>query len=124
MLCPQCHGAICERSHRRSLRDYLASGFGTRPWRCRTCDARFYAWRVPVNMIGYVHCPKCGRLDVEKIARRLVTDDPFRWIKKLCGFAAYRCDKCRERFLSVRLYHPIQPLTAARSSESAKVSHR
>ncbi len=111
MICPECHGLQCaHRSHRRGPADYTLTVFGLRPWRCHSCEARFYAGKVlPVSLSVYAHCPRCGRTELEKIAGRLVASGPVSILKRFLGFAAYRCDPCREKFFTMRPYHPIHP---------------
>ncbi len=102
MICPACRSDSCRRSKQRSLRDYLVRLPGLRPWRCRTCEARFYAWAVPVAYARYAHCARCGNLDLQRIDREYVTDGWFVWLRRWLQFPAYRCDPCRHRFFSLR----------------------
>ncbi|MFZ0738208.1 MAG: hypothetical protein WCA98_08815 [Candidatus Acidiferrales bacterium] len=101
--------------------DYALSLFGLRPWRCRECDTRFFAWSViPASFVACAHCPRCGRMDLEKIAGRLVVDGTLRRLKRILGFAAYRCDPCRERFFSLRRYNPIRAHAAPAGHKPAE----
>ena len=120
MVCPECYSTHCTRSRRKGVKDYSLSLSQVRPWRCRTCQKRFYGWNVPVSLIWYVHCPQCGGFALEKIARRLAVDGNFKWLKRMLGFAAYRCPGCRERFFSALLYLPV---LADRDAELSHQSH-
>ena len=91
------------------MSDYSLGLTGLRPWRCRTCERRFYAWAVPIRYAAYAHCRRCGNLDLQRIARDKVTEGWFRWAKRLLGFRAYRCSPCRYRFFSLRLHRRIVP---------------
>jgi len=84
--------------------------FGLRPWRCRTCGIRFYAWRVPAPFIFYVHCPRCGNLDLQRVSRERVVEDLFAPLKRAARIPAYRCDPCRLRFFSLRSLRRIPAL--------------
>jgi hypothetical protein len=75
--------------------------------RCRSCQHRFYAWNVPVSLLFYAHCPQCADFALEKISGRLALDGNFKWLKRVLGFAAYRCPGCRSRFFSGLIYLPI-----------------
>jgi hypothetical protein len=45
MICPQCNEPKAHRSHRKSLQDKWMSLWGSHPYRCHNCHARFYAYR-------------------------------------------------------------------------------
>lgn len=111
MLCPYCYSGSCRRSRRRGLEDYLATLVRLRPWRCRDCEKRFYAWSVPVSLVQFVHCPQCGNFDLERIGTDHVHTGAS-WLGRLLGLPGYRCDPCRFRFFSLRPFRPIQPRAA------------
>lgn len=115
MICPQCRSAECFRSHRSGPTDFLFTLTGCRPWRCRTCELRFYARRVALRFIHLAHCRKCGNFDLERISRERVDDGSLIFAKRLLRFPAYRCDPCRERFFSIR---PFQPILASERPEA------
>ncbi|HTZ75365.1 MAG TPA: hypothetical protein VMB47_15695 [Candidatus Aquilonibacter sp.] len=79
------------------------------PWRCRTCDKRFYARRVALPFLRYAHCPKCGNFDLERISRERVEDGALVGLWRRLGLHAYRCDPCRVRFFAVRRHRRILP---------------
>lgn len=109
MICPQCRSGECYRSHRSGFRDFLFTLWGCRPWRCLTCEFRFYAREVALRFIQVAHCPKCGNFDLERISRERVDEGTLLFAKRLLKFRAYRCDPCRERFFSIRPLRPIVP---------------
>jgi hypothetical protein len=114
MICPRCQSEACRRSRRRGVGDLFFTLFGLRPWRCRTCEARFYAWKVPVSYVRYAHCPKCGNFDLQRISRERVDEGSFLALQRILGFSAYRCDPCRTRFFSVLTFHRIVPVPPER----------
>ncbi|HTZ99873.1 MAG TPA: hypothetical protein VMB02_06050 [Candidatus Aquilonibacter sp.] len=109
MICPQCRSADCFRSRRNGLLDFFAGWTALRPWRCRTCDFRFYARSVAVSFARYAHCPRCGNFDLQHISRDRVEKGNFLFLKRALGFAAYRCDPCREKFFTVLPFRRILP---------------
>jgi hypothetical protein len=111
MICPQCRSADCFRSHRDGAIDFLTTLAGLRPWRCHSCDRRFYAWLVAFSFSYYAHCPKCGNFDLELISRERVEKGSFVGLKRWLSFPAYRCDPCRERFFSALPFRRIVPTT-------------
>lgn len=120
MICPQCRSTDCFRSHREGVSDFVLSVAALRPWRCHTCDRRFYAWRVAIPFFRYVHCPRCGNFDLDHISRDRVDEGTLVALKRVARFPAYRCDPCRERFFSVRRFRRILPSMAyATPSRSA-----
>ena len=92
--------------------DNLRRLFGLLPWRCRTCERRFHAWLVPARFAFYVHCPRCGNLDLSHVARDRVAGG-MAPVYRLFRVPAYRCDACRLRFFSLRRFHPIPATVSA-----------
>lgn len=79
-----------------------------RPWRCRSCETRFYAWATPISYVHYVHCAMCGNLDLTRISSEHGMGS-LGWLFRLFRAPAYRCAPCRNRFFSFRLYRRIVP---------------
>ena len=119
MICPQCRSIDCFRSHREGVLDFLCTVTGLRPWRCHTCDRRFYAWRVACGFSQYAHCPRCGNFDLEHIARDRVDEGTLLFLKRFLGFPAYRCDPCRQRFFSILPFRRILPSMVAAADPKA-----
>jgi Zn ribbon nucleic-acid-binding protein len=109
MICPQCRSADCLRSRRNGIIDFFASLSTLRPWRCHSCDLRFYARNVALPFARYAHCPKCGNFDLQMIARDRVESGTLVFLKRMLVFPAYRCDPCREKFFSVLPFRRILP---------------
>lgn len=122
MLCPECCGANCYRSHRDGIMDLISSVVGLRPWRCHTCEHRFQAWRVAASFEQYVHCPQCGNFDLEHISRERVDQGTMLLAKRWLGFPAYRCDPCRRRFFSARQFKRILPVMTETQPRKATTS--
>ena len=112
MICPQCRSSDCFRSHREGVSDLLTTFVGLRPWRCHTCDRRFYARRVAYAFSRYAHCSKCGNFDLRRISRERVEDGTVISLKRRLGIPAYRCDLCRRRFFSILSFRRIVPSTS------------
>jgi hypothetical protein len=112
MICPQCRSSDCFRSHRDGVFDLLATFIGHKPWRCHTCDKRFYARRVAYTFSRYAHCSKCGNFDLERISRGRVEEGTGISLKRRLGIPAYRCELCRRRFFSVLSFRRIVPSTS------------
>lgn len=117
MICPQCRSTECYRSHRAGFRDFVSTLLGYRPWRCRTCEFRFYGRRAPRRFQRFAHCPKCGNFDLQRISRDRVEKGMLVFAKRLLRLPAYRCDPCRERFFSVRPFRRILPSNAVAVEE-------
>ena len=109
MICPRCKSAVCRRSRRQGIRDRIASAMNLLPWRCITCEARFYAGMVAMRFLPVVHCPNCGNLDLEQVGRDRVMGGWWTSLRRVLRFPAYRCDACRTRFFSVRRFRPVVP---------------
>jgi hypothetical protein len=65
-------------------------------------------------------------MDVQRIARERVDEGLFLWIQRILGIKAYRCDPCRTRFFSVRIYRRILPVPvdlAIKHSSRHSTSH-
>ena len=118
MLCPKCHSGVCRRSRRRGIADQVLGLVGLRPWRCKTCEARFHAWQVARAHVFYAHCSRCGNFQLRQISRDHVDSGWFVGLRRALHIPAYRCEPCRRRFFSLRAYHPIAPTrTEAPSGE-------
>jgi hypothetical protein len=89
------------------LKDHLLGLTGLRPWRCRTCEARFYGWTTPVAFAGYAHCRRCGNLDLQQVARHHVNEGALARVGRWLHLPAYRCAPCRHCFFSLRAYRRI-----------------
>lgn len=113
MICPQCRSTDCFRSHRDGVIDFVSTFAGLRPWRCHTCDRRFYSWRVAFSFSCYAHCSLCGNFDLEYISRERVEQGTLMTLKRWLGVPAYRCDPCRKRFFSVLPFRRILPVANA-----------
>src|ERR1700722_8498675 len=113
MICPQCRSADCYRSHRGGLADFLCTLAGARPWRCHTCDYRFYGWTVAVSLSYWAHCPRCGNFALDSISRDRVEKGNLLAVKRFLRLTAYRCDPCRERFFTARPFRRILPSMAS-----------
>jgi len=122
MICPQCRSADCFRSHRSGVLDFAFTLAGCRPWRCHTCDRRFYSWRVALSFACFAHCPRCGNFDLDHISRERVEYGAMLFVKRLLHFPAYRCDPCRERFFSIRPFRKILPSMAPASEHKEEVA--
>ena len=109
MLCPRCRSGRCRRSRRRSWKDYAISLTGLRPWRCRLCELRFFAWSVAMPYLGFVHCRLCGNLDVQRVSREYVTGW-HAWLFRLARVPAFRCAPCRHRFFSLLFHRRLRPV--------------
>jgi len=120
LLCPVCHSDTPRRSRRRSVKDYIISAAFLRPWRCRSCDQRFYAWAVPIGYVLHVHCAMCGNMDLQRISREHGAGT-FAWLYRVLHFPTYRCAPCRNRFFSIRRYRRIVP--TASEVQSRTESH-
>jgi hypothetical protein len=122
MICPQCRSEECFRSHRGGVADFLGTLFQLRPWRCRTCDKRFYAWSVALPFARYAHCSRCGNFDLQHIDRDRVDMGTLVFLKRFLGLPAYRCDPCRQKFFSVLPYRKIVPSMVPESSRNVPVA--
>jgi hypothetical protein len=111
MICPQCRSGDCFRSRRRGAADLLATVVRLRPWRCRTCDKRFYAGCVAWPFLRFAHCPRCGNFDLERLPRNRVDRGMLLFAKRFLGFPAFRCAPCRLRFFSIFPPRRIVPST-------------
>jgi len=80
-----------------------------RPWRCRVCELRFFAWSVALPFLGYAHCRRCGNLDLQRVSRDHV-EGWHAWLFRLAHIPAYRCAPCRHRFFSVLAHRRIRPV--------------
>jgi len=100
LVCPKCESHNCQRSRRRSALDYIFGVTKIRPWRCGNCNVRFFAWSVPIRYLGYVHCRRCGRFELQRIASEH-GEGTLKHLWRLLKLPVYRCPPCRNRFFSM-----------------------
>jgi len=77
---------------------------------------------VPASFVIYVHCARCGNLDLQRVSRDRVENDVFAFIKRALHIPAYRCDPCRVRFFSLRPFRRIPVLRFDASHTDAQDS--
>lgn len=114
------------RSKRRTVLDYVLRLVGIRAWRCGICGTRFHGRVVPVKLLSYAHCPRCGNFALQRVPARRV-DGAFRRLRERLGASAYRCDPCRYSFftrrplahLTPRVHEPRRPATAQRQRQKS-----
>ena len=102
MICPACNSTDCRRSRRSGVSDRVLGAARLLPWKCRNCENRFHAWTVPPAFVLRAHCPKCGNLGIERVARKRVEEGFLAGLRRALHFPAYRCDPCRHKFFSLR----------------------
>jgi len=118
MICPICQSTDSRRSRRRSLQDYFFSMAGIVPWRCASCETRFYARKMPVLHLFYAHCAICGNQELKRIAPEHVPGLAA-LIGRILHFPALRCEPCRHKFFSLRPMWRGQPEAAATTPTKA-----
>ena len=115
LICPKCDSSDCQRSRRRSASDYIYGVTKIRPWRCCECGHRFFAWKVPLRFLGYAHCRRCGRFELQRMAREHA-EGSFRFVGQFLCLPLYRCPPCRNRFFS------MLPRKKERAAEASAVA--
>jgi predicted nucleic acid-binding Zn-ribbon protein len=118
VICPHCRTENSRRSKRRGANDAMRGWLGIRPWRCRTCGERFYAWSVPVSLVVFAHCPRCGNLRLQRVSRDHAGHGLRLAVAKVLRIPAFRCDPCRLKFFSLRPMIKVLP-----TEKSAHVSN-
>jgi len=108
MICPSCGDESCLRSHRRGIGDWLVTVAALRPWRCMKCKSRFYGRTAAVAFFRHPRCPRCGNLELRRIAKQWVEEGKFRLVFRMLNVPAYRCDPCRHRFFSFRSVYGLR----------------
>lgn len=89
------------RSRRRSVSDYLYGIVGVLPWRCKNCEHRFSARKIPFRNLFYAHCKICGNLELQRISGDYVRGSAA-FLGRTLGIPALRCAPCRNKFFSIR----------------------
>ena len=105
MNCPVCKSGQVRRSRRQSLMDHTFSVLGVYPWRCMSCESRYYARLMTLNDSLRAHCSICGNHELKRIDREHV-NTPLAFLGRWLSLPAYRCEPCRKKFFSVRPFRP------------------
>jgi len=95
------------------MADWLATVAALRPWRCMMCKRRFYGRAVALAFLRHAHCPRCGNLELQHVAKQRVEEGKLRWFFRMFGAPAYRCRPCRFKFFSFRPIYELR-VNAAR----------
>lgn len=122
ITCPLCKSVECRRSRRRGPVDYLLATMGNYPWRCRKCETRFRVWKIQPTHQFVAHCPRCGNVDLERVARKRVEGGFIIAMERRLNFPAYRCDPCRHKFFSLRPYRPSSPRAEDKAEAASSAS--
>lgn len=101
MSCPACRSEKIRRSRRRSALDFLFGITWLLPWRCQTCEMRFYARTFPIQDLFYAHCPTCSNFQLKRISPEHV-EGLLSPLGRTLGLPALRCEPCRQKFFSIR----------------------
>ena len=117
MICPACKSVDCRRSRRSGVSDRVLGAARMLPWKCKGCGHRFHAWSVPPVFVLRAHCPKCGNLEIDRVARKHVEKGLLVKLQRALRFPAYRCDPCRHKFFTLRPQRrvPAVPAVVGRS---------
>jgi hypothetical protein len=86
----------------RGFREFALSFLGFHPFRCRECEKRFLARPIGVRAVRWAKCPKCLRMDLGSWDPKHYRADW--WADLQCWFGAnrWRCEACRQNFVSWR----------------------
>jgi hypothetical protein len=95
MICPKCNENRAHRSH-RTLRDWAVSWLALKPYRCRNCDHRFYAYKSGV---------RSARLRTEEERRIMKLRRSLKWKRTRAELLLYAISSLI--FLGI-LYYIIQ----------------
>jgi len=101
MTCPVCKSHDARRSRRQKFTDYAFGAMGVYPWRCRTCQSRYYARLMSLTDSLHAHCPICGNAELKRISGEHV-NAPLAFLGRWFSIPAYRCEPCRHKYFSIR----------------------
>lgn len=100
--CPRCDSSNTRSARTRGFIDQFLSLLGFYAFRCSDCNFRFRANPLGVTNAGYAKCPRCLRMDLTTWDPKYYK--PSRWtdLKVWLGAHRWRCDPCRNNFVSWR----------------------
>jgi hypothetical protein len=70
---------------------------------------RFFAWSVTFKFLRFVHCRRCGNLDLQRVSNHHVEGWSAVFFR-IAHVPAYRCGPCRFRFFSFLSHRRIRPV--------------
>ena len=106
IVCEYCGSDKLRLSRWHSTKEKLRIALGTYPFRCLSCEGRFYANVFLLSRLAYAKCPKCLSLDIS-YSKRTFRPGLLRRFMLTFGARRCRCDNCRYMFVSFRpLSHP------------------
>ena len=107
IVCEFCGSGKLRRSHWHSKMEMAQSTFGTYPFRCQDCKARFFVNVFLLSRLAYAKCPKCLSLEISN-CRKVHRHGFFKTLFLTFGARRCRCNNCRFMFVSFRPLAPLQ----------------
>ena len=107
LTCPACGSSTIRLSRRQNIGELSKMAVGTYPFRCISCNHRFWANIWLWSVWKYAKCPRCLNLDLTTWSHKV---QHFSYWKKLMltlGARRHRCARCRYNFVSFRPRAPI-----------------
>jgi len=100
--CPDCGGRNLRYAHLRSPSEKIARLVGVRPVRCRDCRQRFVHRTWNLSNLSQARCPTCLGAELTSWSPSHYHLSFGKGLLLFFGAHPYRCERCRNNFVSFR----------------------
>jgi hypothetical protein len=106
LTCPKCGASSVRRSRRVNAGEITRMMMGLYPFRCNSCNGRFWASVWLFSAWRWAKCPLCLSLNLTDWPKRHYRIGWWTEILTALGAQKYRCSRCRNNFVSFRPRSP------------------
>jgi hypothetical protein len=106
LSCPKCGSSSVRRSRRANTAEMTRMMMGVYPFRCNSCNDRFWASIWLFSVWKWAKCPRCLNLNLTDWPKRHHRISLWVQIMTMLGAQKHRCSRCRNNFVS---FHPRSP---------------
>jgi hypothetical protein len=106
IACPKCGSSSVRRSRRASSKEMARMMMGVYPFRCNSCNDRFWASVWLFSVWKWAKCPRCLNLNLTDWPKRHYRNSLWAQALTVLGANKHRCSRCRLNFISFRPRSP------------------
>jgi len=106
IACPKCGSSSVRRSRRASTKEMTRMMMGVYPFRCNSCNDRFWASVWLFSVWRWAKCPRCLNLNLTDWPKRHYRNSLWAQLLTAVGAQKHRCSRCRLNFISFRPRSP------------------
>jgi hypothetical protein len=118
LKCPKCGSPSVRRSRRANPGEMTKMMAGVYPFRCNSCNERFWASVWLFSIWRWAKCPRCLNVSLTDWPNRHYHVSAWTELMTAIGAKKHRCSRCRHNFTSFR---PRLPETESELAEHDEI---